>query len=190
MQKGQGNVSYVCEELLASHVWRETIAECIADSCRRIAADPVDEGMYATALRRRFRVFGMDEESGAVCEFIFVIQQFSEMEAYVEDELKVFRISSRPLLMGFLEMSSSAVRRALRKSLAFGMVEVVFDSSLRLAQSRCCPSGNRESRTGKMTHSLLALRHVPLRDERRLLTLRGGSAEDEGHTLRISRAER
>ncbi len=165
LQSGQSGMAYACEEFFASQArMREIARECAAEACRACMARPADDGMYVTAGRRLSQVFGLEEESCLVCEFIFMIQQFPEVESYFEDELKAFRIGSRRLLSGMLGISASAVRRAVDELLEFGMVDVVFASSLRLTESVLAFWEPEAPALDELFFRLLEGETLPLRD--------------------------
>ena len=165
LQSGQSGMAYACEEFFASQARLQEIArECAAEACRACMARPADDGMYVTAGRRLSQVFGLEEESCLVCEFIFMIQQFPEVESYFEDELKAFRIGSRRLLSGMLGISASAVRRAVDELLEFGMVDVVFASSLRLTESVLAFWEPEAPALDELFFRLLEGETLPLRD--------------------------
>lgn len=132
----QDHVLYACEELFSSNARLKALFLAVAaDACRSRTAQATDDGLFATARRRLVEVFGLNEEGCVLCEFVFMIQQFPEVETYFEDDIKVFGFGARRLLARILELSVPELRRTVSELLRLGMVETAFGSALRITES-------------------------------------------------------
>lgn len=128
------DLASVCEELIGDHPCMEAFFyACAEESCRAAASDGTDGSVFEQASRGFERVFGLGPEAWRVCEFIFLIQHFSEVEHYFEDELRVFRFGRRRLLSSMLDIPFSRLRPLINELVSLGLMDT-FGDSLRLSE--------------------------------------------------------
>lgn len=87
---------------------------------------------YLSAGNELKRVFGLDEDDIALCEFTFLLQQFSALGHYLNTSLGIFHFRSRPLMAQMLSMSQDALSHHIGMLLAFGILERTSDHALSL----------------------------------------------------------
>lgn len=125
-----------CDDLLDVHpCLRMCFAEQIQRMCREVSeSDEMSSAeSYSVARQELGRVFGIDEDCVAICEFIFIVQNFTEVESYFEYFLGVFKFGSRRLLAHMLGMSQGRLNYCLKELCRFGILESAHGSSLRLS---------------------------------------------------------
>lgn len=124
-----------CDDLVDDHPCLCTcFAEQIQRICREVSeSDEVEPAeVYVTARRELGRVFGIDEDCAAICEFIFIVQSFTEVENYFEDFLGIFKFGSRRLLARMLGMSQARLDYCIKELCQFGILENAYGGALRL----------------------------------------------------------
>lgn len=191
LQEIGDHTGYACEEIFSSNgCLRDIFFACAADACRQRMAGLASDGVFATARRRLADLFGLNEEGCALCELVFMIQQFHEVESYFEDELKVFSFGSRRLLAGILDMPIAPVRRAITNLLRLGMVEVAYGTSLRITESVLFCWEPEEPAADELFFRLMEGETLPLKDFhvpsdqiRHLLRLLKKKGEEPVHVL-------
>lgn len=127
-----------CDDLVEEHpCLYSCFVEQIQQLCREVteSADISQIDVYSSARRELERVFGLDEDCTAICEFIFIIQNFNEVENYFEDFLGVFKFGNRSLLARLLGISQARLSICIKELRCFGILESAYDSSFRLIES-------------------------------------------------------
>ncbi|WP_298069558.1 ATP-binding protein [uncultured Mailhella sp.] len=115
------------------------LSEQCKQLCRDIAQGGEDAGtsapeLFLAAQRRLKQIFGLEEDRARFCEFIFILQNFSEVESYFEDHLGVFRFGRERLFARILDMTPQQLSGCLRELKNCGLIEN-HHSSLRLIDS-------------------------------------------------------
>ena len=174
------NASFACEELLKDHPCLEDLGYAVAcNVCREVMGQETDGAIYARAGQGLERVFGLGREARAVCEFIFILQHFSAVEHYFEDELNVFRFGRRRLLAQMLGIPFSCLRPVTEELVGFGILESsAFGNVLRLTESVLAFWDAEEPRQETLFHRPLEGESLPLHSFHI-------PAADAGHALRL-----
>jgi len=85
----------------------QQVCAAVVKSCSRPAAT------YSAALERLEHIFGLDAECRLLCEFLFINQNFKEIEDYFEDRLRLDRYQNRSILARMLGMKETRLQSCL-----------------------------------------------------------------------------
>jgi SpoVK/Ycf46/Vps4 family AAA+-type ATPase len=80
--------------------------------------------VYRKARQGLKRTFGLREDACAICEFIFIKDEFSPIERYFEDSLGIFRFSSRKRFADMFCMKSVELQTSISELVSSGICEV------------------------------------------------------------------
>jgi SpoVK/Ycf46/Vps4 family AAA+-type ATPase len=98
----------------------------VRDECAAAAAIISKEksSLYRRARQRLRRIFGLSEDACALCEFLFIKDAFNPVEEYFENELEIFKFSSRKKLAAMLDMKPAALQTCLSELISWGICEM------------------------------------------------------------------
>lgn len=115
---------YVC-----SYCWEQIQKQCRHVAENRNVSLAVE---YIVAGNELNRVFGLDEDGIAVCEFAFILQHFPELKMYFAAGLGIFGPGGLRLMAQMLSMSQDILSDHLGMLLCFGILEYDKDRSFHL----------------------------------------------------------
>ncbi|CAK7025986.1 MAG: ATP-dependent zinc metalloprotease FtsH [Desulfovibrio sp.] len=87
---------------------------------------------YSTALKRLEQTFGLNKDCLALCEFVFINQNFSAVEGYFEDRLEVHKYGNRRMLAHMLDMKPVRLQSCLSELFKCGLFDTGYSSQFRL----------------------------------------------------------
>jgi len=111
----------------------------VEEIIRAICADlmrtaPADYGQFYRARQQLCQLFGISQEAGRICEFIYFLETFSDVERYFEDNLKVHRYDQQRLFAHILGLNPSQVRSTMKGLCSSGLIRVDHRYDLRLQE--------------------------------------------------------
>ena len=112
------------EELITEH---PCLTGSIEDAIRRECAAAARLGktgspQYRQAVPRLSRVFGISQEAGAVCEFVFFLERFRPVENYFEDHLDIHRYPRQRLFARLLGLTHVQALTCVKELTACGLL--------------------------------------------------------------------
>lgn len=120
------NLTNGLEEFLQTHPrYQKTVRALLKEECRSVhAARMKRPRSYAMAAQRLQDLFGLDQDSMELCEFLFINRAFEPVESYFEDSLHVMRFGGTDFLAHMLGIAGSRCRNILRELAYLGIAEV------------------------------------------------------------------
>ena len=114
------------EEFLQTHPrYQKTVRALLKEECRSVhAARMKRPRSYVMAAQRLQDLFGLDQDSMELCEFLFINQTFEPVESYFEDNLQIMRFGGTDFLAHLLGIPGSRCRNILRELAYLGIAEV------------------------------------------------------------------
>ena len=111
------------EELFSEHPCLEgIIRDVVRRACITAQKSCVESmGLYRTALRRLEQTFGLSKDCQALCEFAFINQSFSEVEAYFEDHLEVQKYGNKRILAYMMGVTPTHLQSCLDELFSCGL---------------------------------------------------------------------
>ena len=126
------------EEFLEAHPRHSKPARLILqDECRSAHAVKMKRPRsYRMAAERLKDLFGLDQDSVELCEFLFINRTFGQVESYFEDSLEVMKFGGTDFLAYMLDIPGSRCRSILRELSYLGIAEtsrscVVLEDSIK-----------------------------------------------------------
>jgi hypothetical protein len=113
------------EEFLEAHPRHSKPARLILqDECRSAHAVKMKRPRsYRMAAERLKDLFGLDQDSVELCEFLFINRTFGQVESYFEDSLEVMKFGGTDFLAYMLDIPGSRCRSILRELSYLGIAE-------------------------------------------------------------------
>lgn len=112
------------------------MGEQIIRHCRSVAED-VNVALpkaYLSAGDHLKQVFGLDDDDIAICEFLFIVQSFSELKNYFDSHLDIFNVSNLWMMAQALSISQNVISSHIRMLLSFGIIEYLNSHSFGLTK--------------------------------------------------------
>lgn len=113
---------------------RKLLFEMVKHECLAVMGRSSGMGAYGTARTRLAQTFGLNTGSLALCEFLFINQNFSVAEAYFKDSVNIGSYENRQLFAEMLDMTPGDLRTCLEELFRCGLIENNY-SILRLNES-------------------------------------------------------
>lgn len=97
----------------------------LQDECRKVhSAGMKRPRSFIMAARSLQGLFGLDQESVELCEFLFINRAFEPVESYFEDNLQVMRYGRVDFLAHMLGISGLRCRNILRELAYLGIADI------------------------------------------------------------------
>ena len=112
------------------------IVEQIVQRCRQVAEE-VNTSLHVEFLSfgcEFKRVFGLDDDDIAICEFIYIIHSFSEVKNYFDIRFNIFNVSNRRMMAQTLSIQQDVLSVHISMLHSFGIIEYLPDHSLGLTE--------------------------------------------------------
>lgn len=125
------NLTNSLEEFLQEHPHHQKVVRALLQGeCKQLSSVKMKRPRsFVMAAKRLKDLFGLDQESVDLCEFLFINRAFEPVESYFEDSLNVMRFGGTDFLAHMLGISSSRCRNILRE-LAYLGVAIIDRSSV------------------------------------------------------------
>lgn len=134
LKKPQARLASELDDLWEEHrCLREIIMDMVRHEClsvKGLCERPI--APYSTALKRLGQTFGLHRDSQALCEFVFINQNFSAVEGYFEDRLEVYKYGNRRLLARILDIEPVRLLTCLTELSKCGLLDTGYSNQLRL----------------------------------------------------------
>lgn len=134
LPRPQDRLASELEDLLEEHSCLEGIIIDIAQrECAAVQNLHISSiAPYSTALKRLEQTFGLNKDCLALCEFVFINQNFSVVEGYFEDRLEVHNYGSRRMLAYMLDMKPTRLQSCLSELFKCGLFDTGYGNQFRL----------------------------------------------------------
>jgi SpoVK/Ycf46/Vps4 family AAA+-type ATPase len=99
--------------------WGAVRSECAA--AMKISEE--DGAAYRRARLKLRRIFGLNREACAFCEFLFIKDAFPPVENYFEEHLEIHKIAHRKMFAGMLGMKPAALQTCMSELVSWGICE-------------------------------------------------------------------
>ncbi len=137
LSRPQDRLASELDDLYQEHPCLEgLIRDMVKRECRaaqKLCGAPM--APYSTALARLRQTFGLDGDCRALCEFVFINQNFSAVEGYFEDRLEIHKYGNRRILAHMLDIRPARLLACLSELSRCGLLESDYNSRLRLKDS-------------------------------------------------------
>lgn len=112
------------------------IGELIVQRCRHVAEEvntllPVAFLSLGCEFKQ---VFGLDDDDIAICEFIYIIQSFSEVKNYFDISINIFNVSNRRMMAQILSIQQDVLSAHISMLHSYGIIEGLSDHSFCLTE--------------------------------------------------------
>lgn len=125
LHRPQNRLASDFEDLFEEHPCLEgIIVDTVQRECaavQNLHGSPI--APYSTALKRLEQIFGLNKGCLALCEFVFINQNFSAVEGYFEDRLEVHNYGNRHILAYMLDMKPVRLQSCLSELFKCGLLE-------------------------------------------------------------------
>jgi SpoVK/Ycf46/Vps4 family AAA+-type ATPase len=100
------------------------LLEIIRAECATSAKIAKESGtVYRKARQRLQRTFGLGREACMICEFLFIKDAFRPVESYFENELEIFKFSSRKRFADMFRMKPAELQARVSELVSCGICE-------------------------------------------------------------------
>lgn len=120
------NLTNALEEFLQEHPrHHKSVRALLQDECSHVHSTRMKRPRsYAMGAERLEELFGLDQESVEMCEFLFINRCFEPVESYFEDSLQATRFGGADFLAHMLGIPGSRCRNILRELAYLGIAKV------------------------------------------------------------------
>lgn len=137
LNMGEQHYASSCSVLVEEHPCVcSYIVEQIVQRCRQVAED-VNTSLPIAFLSAGCvfkRIFGLDDDDIAICEFIYIIQSFSELKNYFDIYLNIFNISDLKMMAQTLSIQQNVLSVHISMLYSFGIIEHLPEHSFCLTE--------------------------------------------------------
>ena len=134
LKRPQDRLASELDDLLEEHrCLRGIVMDMIRRECflvKELCERPV--APYNTALKRLDQTFGLHKDSQALCEFVFINQNFSAVEGYFEDRLEVHKYGNRRMLAHMLDIEPVRLQACRNELFKCGLLDRGYSDRYRL----------------------------------------------------------
>jgi len=103
----------------------DTVRGVLRRQCKALHARKLNRPKcYSMAQKHLSDLFGLDQDSAALCEFLFINRAHNPVESYFEDDLQMLRFGGGDLLAHILDIPSPRCREILRELSYLGIVDM------------------------------------------------------------------
>ena len=124
----RGLLARECEELIIfDPYFKRSITAAIYRKSRTAKTlVRLNTAPYRQAGQRLARTFGISQQGQALCEFVFIAQQFPSVQRYFINKLEIYNYGARRLLSRLLGLSPLQLTNCLRELTTCGLLETTY----------------------------------------------------------------
>jgi len=114
----------MCADAIADPYFKRSITAAIYRKSRTAKAlVRSNSAPYRQAGQRLVRTFGISPQGQALCELVFIVQQFPSVQRYFKNELEIYNYGARRLLSRLLGLTPLQLTDCLRELTTCGLLE-------------------------------------------------------------------